>query len=64
MWLDAMILLARRPNFNLAHVAVCSVIDSALLRYESLSERAAAGVRKCRDAIGGVFRRLAPLIHK
>src|SRR5271156_3807386 len=32
LWLDAMTLLARRPNFNLAHAAVCSAIDSALLR--------------------------------
>jgi hypothetical protein len=33
-----MTLLARRPNFNLAHAAVRSVIGLALLQYGSSSE--------------------------
>ena len=38
LWLDVMMLLARRPNSNLAYAAAYSVIDSVLPRCESLSE--------------------------
>ena len=37
-WLDAVTLLARRPNFGLAQAAVYFAIDSELLQYGSSSE--------------------------